>query len=87
LLARARVVDEHRVHLTEIRRDNSKSSSSSSSGSAADALRDEIGGRLRARLEKIDALEARAISNLKRKYLTMQMNGDEDDDDDDELSP
>lgn len=82
-------MDEHRVHLTEIRRDNSKSSSSSSSssGSAADALRDEIGGRLRARLEKIDALEARAISNLKRKYLTMQMNGDEDDDDDDELSP
>lgn len=80
-------MDEHRVHLTEIRRDNSKSSSSSNSGSAADALRDEIGGRLRARLEKIDALEARAISNLKRKYLTMQMNGDEDDDDDDELSP
>lgn len=77
-------MDEHRVHLTEIRRDNSKSSSS---GSAADALRDEIGGRLRARLEKIDALEASAISNLKRKYLTMQMNGDEDDDDDDELSP
>jgi hypothetical protein len=86
LVARARVVDEHRARLAEIRKGDGGNSGASSS--AADTLRDDTGGCLRTRLEKIDALEVKAIANLKRKYLTMRMDGDEEDDDDgDALSP
>lgn len=86
LAARSQAIDAYHARQNELKFGNKGTSDngSSSSSSAADALRDDVAGHLKIRLEKVDELEAKAVNNLKRKYLAMRMASDGDDNDDDD---